>query len=86
MSIGELGDYCFFNHAGQRTGAMMTADAGWPTRWTYCFNVPSIGAAKERIEYAGGTVTMGPHEVPRGMHIIMGTDPQAATFALVGGR
>jgi predicted enzyme related to lactoylglutathione lyase len=77
---------CFVDHAGQRIGAMMTAGAGWPTRWTYYFNVPSIDAAKERIEHAGGTVTMGPHEVAGGMQIIMGTDPQSAAFAPVGGR
>ena len=81
-----MGDYCFVDHAGQRIGAMMTAGAGWPTRWTYYFNVPSIDAAKERIEHAGGTVTMWRHEVPGGMHIIMGTDLQGAAFALVGGR
>jgi predicted enzyme related to lactoylglutathione lyase len=86
MSMGEMGDYCFVDHAGKRIGAMMTAGAGGPTRWTYYFNVPSIDAAKERIEHAGGTVTMGPHEVPGGMHIIMGTDPQGAAFALVGGK
>jgi hypothetical protein len=86
MSMGEMGDYCFVDHAGKRIGAMMTAGAGWPTRWTYYFNVPSIDAAKERIEHDGGTVTMGPHEVPGGMHIIMGTDPQGAAFALVGSK
>jgi uncharacterized protein len=86
MSMGEMGDYCFVDHAGQRIGAMMTAGAGWPTRWNYYFNVPSIDAAKERIEHVGGTMTMWPHEVPGGMQIIMGTDPQGAAFAPVGGR
>lgn len=86
MPMGEMGEYAFIDHAGVRIGAMMTAGAGWPTRWTYYFNVPSIDAAKGRIEQAGGTVTMGPHEVPGGMHIIMGTDPQGVDFALVGGK
>ncbi len=31
----------------------------------------------------GGTIAMGPQEVPGGDHII-GTDPQGAEFALVG--
>ena len=84
--MGEMGDYCFVDHAGQRIGATVTAGAGLPTRWTCDFNVPSIDSAKERIEQVGGTVTMGPHEVPGGMQIIMGTDPQSAAFALVGGR
>jgi predicted enzyme related to lactoylglutathione lyase len=78
--------FALFDLLGMQFGAMMTAGAGWPTCWTYYFNVPSIDAAKERIEHAGGTVTMGPHEVPGGRHIIIGTDPQGAAFALVGGR
>ena len=86
MPMNAMSDYCFIDHAGKRIGATMTASPGWPTRWTYYFNVPSIDAAKERIERAGGTVTMGPHEVPGGMYIILGTDPQDAAFALVGGK
>lgn len=84
MPMGEMGEYCFIDHAGQRIGAMMTAGAGWTTRSTYYFNVPSIDAAVPKITGGGGTVTMGPHEVPGGMHIVMGTDPQGAAFALVG--
>ena len=49
-------------------------------------NVPSIDAAKTRIEQAGGAVTHGPQEVPGPMFIIQGTDPQGAAFALVGGK
>jgi uncharacterized protein len=84
--MGEMGDYCFVDHASQRIGAMMTAGAGGPTRSTYDFNAPSIDAAKERIEHPGGTVTRGRHEVPGGMHIITSTVPQGAAFVLVGGR
>ena len=86
MPMGEMGEYCFIDRAGQRIGAMMTAGAGWPTRSTYYLNVPSIGAAVPQITGGGGTVTMGPHEVPGGMHIVMGTDPQGAAFAMVGGK
>lgn len=32
--MGELGDYCFIDHAGQRIGAGLTDVAGWPIRWT----------------------------------------------------
>lgn len=86
MAMGDMGDYCFIDHAGRRIGAMMTAGAGWPTRWTYYFNVPSIDAARARVEQNGGTVVQGPHEVPGGMFIIQGIDPQGAAFALVGGK
>lgn len=85
MPMGEMGDYCFIDHAGQRIGAIMTAGKGAPMRWHCYFNVPSIEAAITRIAAGGGTVTMGPHEVPGGMHIVLGTDPQGAAFALVGG-
>jgi predicted enzyme related to lactoylglutathione lyase len=36
------------------------------------------------VKAAGGTVSMGPHEVPGGDMIIIGNDPQGAEFALVG--
>lgn len=86
MPMGEMGDYAFIDHHGTRIGAAMTAGAGWPTRWSCYFNVPSIDAAKDRLERAGGAVTQGPHEVPGGMHIVLATDPQGAAFALVGGK
>ena len=86
MPMGEMGDYCFIDHACQRIGAAMTAGANWPIRATYYFNVPSIDAAVPKITGGGGTVTMGPRAVPGGMHIVMGTDPQGAAFALVGGK
>lgn len=86
MPMGEMGDYCFIDHAGQRIGAIMTAGAGWPTRWSCYFNVPSIDAAILRIGTGGGSVMIGPQEVPGGMHIVIGTDPQGAAFALVGGK
>ena len=34
----------------------------------------------------GGTIHMGPHQVPTGDWIVIGTDPQGAEFALVGGQ
>ena len=29
---------------------------------------------------------MGPHQVPTGDYVIIGSDPQGAEFALVGGK
>ncbi len=86
MPMGGMGDYAFIDHHGTRIGATMTASGGFPTRWTCYFTVPSIDAAKARVEHAGGTVTMGPQEVPGGMFVLSGSDPQGAAFALVGGR
>lgn len=85
MSMGEMGDYCFIDHSGRRLGAVMTAASGWPTRWTYYFIVPSIDAAVGKVKAGGGAIHQGPHEVPGGAFIVLGTDPQGVAFALSGG-
>ena len=86
MSMGEMGHYCFVDQAGQRLGAVMTAGAGWPTRWSYYFSVPSIDAATEKVKARGGTIHQGPHEVPGGAWVVLGADLQGAAFALTGGK
>jgi predicted enzyme related to lactoylglutathione lyase len=58
--------------------------AGQQPKWRYYIRVPSISAARETIDSTGGTILMGPHQVPTGEYIIIGTDPQGAEFALVG--
>lgn len=40
--------------------------------------------AIERIVTGGGNVVQGPHDVPGGDEILVGRDPQGATFCLVG--
>ena len=84
MDMGELGQYRFLDHQGVRIGALCGVAPGQQPAWRYYFRVASIAAAKGRVEHNGGTVTMGPHEVPGGDHIIIGNDPQGAEFALVG--
>lgn len=84
MPMGENGEYRFFAHNGTTIGAvcgLMGSDRG---RWRYYIRVPSIEASAEAVNAGGGTVLMGPHEVPGGDHIIIGNDPQGAEFALVG--
>jgi predicted enzyme related to lactoylglutathione lyase len=54
--------------------------------WGYYFNVDAIDAAVERVTSAGGSVIMGPQEVPGPMWIIQCTDPQGAYFALVSAK
>ena len=90
MPMGEAGDYRFINRNGQMIGAIFPSGAGAfkdePPHWRFYFRVPSISAAKSTAEQAGGTVRVGPMEVPGGDHILVGTDPQGAEFSLVGGR
>ena len=84
--MGEMGEYRFLDHRGQRIGAVCGVMPSQPSKWRYYIRVPSISKAKETAEAKGGTVHMGPHEVPTGDWIIIGSDPQGAEFALVGGK
>jgi predicted enzyme related to lactoylglutathione lyase len=84
MDMGEMGQYRFIDHGGQRLGALCGVMPGGQPKWRFYFRVPSISKAKETIEGKGGAVAMGPHQVPTGDWIIIGSDPQGAEFALVG--
>lgn len=88
MPMGEKGAYRFINHNGRMIGAVFPLAAGampdQPPKWRYYFQVPDADRAKQAIEAGGGTVAMGPHEVPGGERIIIAIDPQGAEFAIVG--
>jgi predicted enzyme related to lactoylglutathione lyase len=84
MPMGELGEYRFFAHGGTTIGAVSRPGPDGSFGWRYYIRVPSISKAAEAVKAAGGQVSMGPHEVPGGDHIIIGQDPQGAEFALVG--
>ena len=84
MPMGEHGEYRFLDHHGERIGAVAGAMDGRPPHWRYYIRVPSIAKAKDAAEKAGGTIGMGPMEVPTGDYIVIGIDPQGAEFALVG--
>jgi len=86
MPMGPAGDYCFIDHHGVRLGAIMQRqDDRQPARWLSYFRVASVAAAKAAVEAGGGTVLVGPIEVPGGDHIIVAIDPQGAGFGIVGG-
>ena len=84
--MGEMGDYRFWDHRASVSAPSAGRCPAQPSRWRYYFRVPSIAAAKETVEAKGGTIAMGPHQVPTGDWIIIGSDPQGAEFALVGGE
>jgi uncharacterized protein len=86
MDMGEMGEYRFLDHHGQRIGALAGLSPQQQPKWRYYIRVPSISAAKEAAEAKGGKIAMGPHQVPTGDYIIIGSDPQGAEFALVGGQ
>jgi predicted enzyme related to lactoylglutathione lyase len=84
MDMGDMGEYRFLDHDGTRIGALCGLMPGAQPKWRYYFRVPSVSKAKEIAEAKGGKITMGPMEVPGGDHIVIGSDPQGAEFALVG--
>jgi predicted enzyme related to lactoylglutathione lyase len=88
MDMGPMGIYRIFNNGGPQIGAMMTRDAGKTSIpfWLFYFNVEDIDAATARVKEKNGQVCMGPHEVPGGLWITVGFDPQGASFALVGNK
>jgi predicted enzyme related to lactoylglutathione lyase len=84
MPMGEMGDYWFIDHHGQRLGAIMRKNWDNAVMWDFYFGVPSATAAKRAIEANGGTVMSGPMEVPGGDWVVFATDPQGARFGVVG--
>ena len=87
MPMGEIGDYRFLNRGAGMIGAVMNRpNAEMRPMWNYYVRVSGIDAAAERVRAHGGTVTLGPMEVPGGDWVINGIDPQGASFGLVGSK
>jgi uncharacterized protein len=81
---GDMGDYVFVAVGDTTIGATMKAPPGAPTGWRFYFRTPDIDATAAKVAEAGGTVMMGPHEVPGGDRIIVATDPHGVVFGAVG--
>lgn len=83
IDMGPMGTYQLYAREGEDLGGMMTGPPGSPAPyWLYYINVDAIGAAVDRLTKAGGSVIMGPHQVPGGNWIVQGVDPQGVMFAL----
>jgi predicted enzyme related to lactoylglutathione lyase len=86
MAMGQIGDYSFLDAGGVRIGAMMNRMAPeQPVRWTFYFRVPDADAAAERIRAGGGSIVMGPMDVPGGERAVIALDPQGASVGFVSG-
>ena len=84
MDMGEAGIYQMYGLGEKMLGGMYTktADMPGPPAWTYYVSVADVDAAKATIEGNGGTILVGPMDVPGGGRILMALDPQGAAFAL----
>jgi len=82
--MGPMGIYQLFVDQGETVGGMMTKPPQAPRpHWNFYFRVDSVGAAVDRLKAAGGTVLMGPIQVPSNDWVVQGQDPQGAMFALI---
>jgi predicted enzyme related to lactoylglutathione lyase len=83
--MGPMGIYQLFKTPGSDAdiGGMMTKPAEVPVPfWNVYFSVDGIEAGAERVRAAGGSILMGPHQVPGGDWIVQCKDPQGAFFCL----
>lgn len=87
IDMGAMGVYQTFDIDGAWSGGMMKTppEMKMPC-WVYYVAVDDIDAAHQRVIGSGGTVVMGPMEVPGGQWVVQATDPQGAFFAMVGPR
>jgi predicted enzyme related to lactoylglutathione lyase len=84
FDMGPMGTYRIFGANGERLGGMMDKPEQLPRSvWGYYFTTPAIDAAAERVAANGGTVRMGPMQVPDGSWVIQCADPQGAIFSMV---
>jgi predicted enzyme related to lactoylglutathione lyase len=84
--MGPVGVYQLFKTSALPIGGMMTDGQSSHPYWLYYFVVDDIDAGLKRVEANGGTVLLGPQEVPGGAWIVNAKDPQGGVFALVGMR
>ncbi|MFE8584973.1 VOC family protein [Sphingomonas sp. NCPPB 2930] len=86
MPMGELGEYRFLADGPVVLGALMGCPPGGVPGWHFYFAVDDIDAAAARVTEHGGTIALGPMEIPGGDYSLSALDPQGARFGLVGPR
>ena len=87
MDMGEFGQYRFIQHDGVGIGAVMPLMPGMPHAiWSYYVGVDDIDRAAAAVTDGGGKIVQGPMEIPGGEFSLNATDPQGASFGLVGPR
>jgi predicted enzyme related to lactoylglutathione lyase len=59
--------------------------APMPSHWLVYFGIDDLDSAAGQIDSSGGTIMVGPQEVPAGRFVVA-QDPQGAIFALFAGR
>jgi len=85
FDMGPMGTYQRFaaEAGGEAIGGMMNMPDLPKPAWGFYFVVEGVDLAAERVRQAGGTIVMGPMQVPDGSFVLQGRDPEGAMFALV---
>jgi len=84
MDMGPQSIYRIWKAGGAAIGGMMTKMPQSPAPfWLFYVCVTGIDAAIERVKANGGTLILGPMEVPGGRWIANCLDPQGTIFAMV---
>lgn len=90
MDMGPLGEYRMLRNGAGRDfmfGAMMKKPAEMPAPlWFYYFRAPDIDVAAAYVKDKGGTIIVGPMQIPGGDYVFTAIDPQGALFSLIGSR
>jgi uncharacterized protein len=84
MDMGSGGTYRMYGRAGEASlGGIAKKEPMMPSSaWLFYVHVESVDDAANRLRELGGTVVMGPMDVPGGGRVLIGMDPQGAAFAL----
>jgi predicted enzyme related to lactoylglutathione lyase len=81
--MGPMGPYAMIATDGGTFGGAIAKSPDSPVPfWVYYFNVDGIEAATTRVTGGGGSVVVGPLQVPGGSWIVHCIDPQGAAFSL----
>jgi predicted enzyme related to lactoylglutathione lyase len=76
-------EYTLFSVAGEKVGGMMDMPAsapGMPPTWGMYVTVNNIDDTLAKVRQMGGTVLMGPQEVPKVGRLAVIQDPQGAAI------
>ncbi|MDO7843719.1 VOC family protein [Sphingomonas immobilis] len=87
MPMGPMGDYSFLDVGDTRIGAVMDRSAPeQPVKFIFYFAIPDVDAAVDKVKAGGGSIIMGPMDVPGGQRIILCIDPTGASVGFVSGE
>jgi predicted enzyme related to lactoylglutathione lyase len=78
--------YTSFMNGERPAGGMMEIQKDWgdvPPNWMVYFAVANCDDAAKKIAELGGTVNMGPKDIPEVGRFAVGIDPTGAAFAII---